>query len=186
MIESDIMRNITDQMSEGHPAGCKCDRCTQCRESNCADSTDECAETEQQPGATRRTKGRSPRVLVNCAMLLVVIGLSGLVGRAAETRSATIEIGNVGQFHIGAVLTGESIHSDSIIAEREAIDGIQLIAIGQKIIGAKDINSIDAAIDEVNNSQRNSVEPRLAIELIKIDQVKITPLNDYINPTIHG
>ena len=96
MIESDIMRNITDQMSEGHPAGCTCDRCTQCRESNCAESTDECAETEQQPGATRRTKGRSPRVLVNCAMLLVVIGLSGLVGRAAETRSATNEIGNVG------------------------------------------------------------------------------------------
>ena len=92
MMENDFTGNLNSDCEkpmchatdcETHHADCTCDSCCQLTDSVCEDNRDQCEETLRPSGGTKMKNKLMP-MLANCAVLLAVITISGLVTNAKE------------------------------------------------------------------------------------------------------
>jgi len=171
MTDSDITRNITadcgqipqkQEMIEAHEVGCTCDCCCQLSDSNCQDNLDQCDEA-QPSGGMKKMKSKLTPIMANCAVLLAILALAGLVARAGNIRSAdTIHINpaidtQIADTDIGIVIT--DINHAAIMRGDDVIEVDDIKPIDTEIvgIGAIEITNLNSQSGEVALDVKNSV-----------------------------
>jgi hypothetical protein len=171
MTDSDITGNITadcgqvpqkQEMIEGHEVGCTCD-CCQLSESICQDNLDQCEQAQQPSGGMKRMKGKLTPIMANCAVLLAIFALSGLVARAGNIRSSdTIHINpaidtQIANSDIGIVIT--DINHAAIIRGVDVIEANDIQPINTNIVGvaAIEITNLNSQIGEIAIGVENTV-----------------------------
>src|SRR5437870_5239464 len=194
MTNSDITGNITadcgqvpqkQEMIEAHEVGCTCDCCCPLSKSNCQDNLDQCEETEQLSGGTKTMRRKLTPIMANCAVLLAIFALSGLVARASNFRNADrIHINpaidtQIANPRVGMVLT--DINHAAIILGDGVIEANDIKATDPDIVGVRaiEINNVGRQIGEIATDVENTV--------IDIDKA-ISPIDAagsiYINTSV--
>lgn len=189
MTDSDITGNITadcgqvpqgQEMIEGHEAGCTCNCCCELSESNCQDNLDQCEQAQQPSGGMTRMKSKLTPIMANCAVLLAILALSGLVARGGNIRSADT-------IHINPAIDNQIADTDAGIVTR--INHPAIIR-GYDVIDANDIELIDTNIAGVGAIEISNLNSQIAINVdtvVDIDEA-ISPIDsaesNYINASL--
>jgi hypothetical protein len=194
-IESDITGNITadchqltqnQEMINMHEADCTCDCCCQLSEPNCQDSLDQCEETQQPSERRNKMKSKLMPILVNCVLVLSVIGFSDTIAQArsgddlininpiVENRIGNILSGSVAIVidelnDAGATATAEDVIAENVIESNNqpnnTINGER-----RRITLARIDNRIDAPIIDIENSRSLINEVISAVDPIEVDR----------------
>lgn len=190
MIDSHITENITTdchQQSEkpaaieGHQAGCVCDRCSQLSKANCEDNPDQCPEAQQTSGGMKTMRTKQMPMLANCAGLLVILVISGVIAQARHICGAeAIDINLALETQLAEVISSdEHINGLGIAYAGPIVIDHRVDSVGLEAIDTGILEGNDVAIPSLNHLDQPVDLDILRDDLVEEHSLTVDGINEH-------